>query len=936
MREEQAVPANEQTNGEWSQDFAEWGKEPANEEPQGEGWANWADSSANDQQTENLNRQASLESSNKMQESSAVNDNGGWAGDNQWGSIDNQNQANSASYPSDGTAPYSQGQMTQMPAGSLKAVAIYEFVSQNQDELTVRETENVFVLPGECDEEGWLMVMNSAGEKGYVPQNYLEVEGAESAQAIDEVVAASQQQYTVQDDYSSQANGNWGANSYGYPPAMETIPEQADTASANIPEESEEPSYVPYEAPPHPLMAAYEAPPHPLEAQKTEENSSSEEDEEEYSSSVGDNTESFGPPPGLPPPPGPPPTLPPLPPPPPAVSVQDFTESQVKSKAPGRPPSINFAKFKSCSMDSSCASDFPKFCRALYDYEKTGSDEISFEEDDVIRILKREPNGVDDGWWLGEIRIGENEGKRGLFPSIVVEECNENGDSPDDSSITSPPSFAPPSFDAPVVQSALLPPEKIMIINPTPDISLSEEPESEMESKDDAVVEKKLPKQGTVDSVADIPKDMESSSEDMGEKLEKGRRMGNLESVDEASDVNEIDTTPKTEPSITEPKLLKRESANEILPPSMEVVVIAPTPTVQSPVSEESDHSDEKESSSNPQEDNKAEMDSQNKDKSDIAAQKSQPEDINFHDVEEKLEMHQESLKKEGVDSKESIKSSENWFTAEEDTPIAAKDESPKLTESNASLDKRSSFTDSEADSEPLAAVGLTRQANTISEDSSSEHQGPRLQRKSTSDSSDFSLGPRAANPQEIQEIKPVSQDQVIMPPMCSQNDNDKPSDGIRRQSTEKEPDSLPKVEESKDQKEDDDLFKKDPHSAPSDERKRQYLEKFQRQSTDDQLESEGNTSIASEEKKEDIQPFRRQSTKSSSSSESESETSNKKIRRVSSSDDESSSEEAATNKDVEDTEDKSSSTDTEVPQPPEELELKQLKRLETMKESPA
>ena len=33
---------------------------------------------------------------------------------------------------------------------------------------------------------------------------------------------------------------------------------------------------------------------------------------------------------------------------------------------------------------------------------------------------------------------------------------------------------------------------------------------------------------------------------------------------------------------------------------------------------------------------------------------------------------------------------------------------------------------------------------------------------------------------------------------------------------------------------------------------------------------------------------------------------------------------------------DKSSSTDTEVPQPPDELELKQLKRLETMKESPA
>ena len=53
---------------------------------------------------------------------------------------------------------------------------------------------------------------------------------------------------------------------------------------------------------------------------------------------------------------------------------------------------------------------------------------------DVIRILKREPNGVDDGWWYGEIRrsSGSSSGgeaptggssHRGLFPSIVVEEC---------------------------------------------------------------------------------------------------------------------------------------------------------------------------------------------------------------------------------------------------------------------------------------------------------------------------------------------------------------------------------------------------------------------------------------------------------------------------------------------------------------------------------
>jgi hypothetical protein len=140
----------------------------------------------------------------------------------------------------------------------------------------------------------------------------------------------------------------------------------------------------------------------------------------------------------------------------------------------------------------------------------------------------------------------------------------------------------------------------------------------------------------------------------------------------------------------------------------------------------------------------------------------------------------------------------------------------------------------------------------------------------------------------------------------------------VRKQSNEKEPDKVAKI---------------DPHNAPSEERRQEYLAKFQRQSTD-ATESEGLVSAPSKSG-EAAEPFRRQSTKSSSSEESESETSNKKIRRVSSSDDESSSEEAATNQGVE-TEDKSSSTDTEVPQPPEELELKQLKRLETMKESPA
>ena len=876
-----------------------------------------------------------------MQEPPVADESAGFTSGNQWGSFDNKE--NATTYSSGGVAPEA------LPTGSLKAIAVYEFLGQNADELTVTETEEVSVLPGECDEEGWLMVMNAAGKKGYVPQNYLEVEGAESAAAIDEVVAASQQQYAVQeydDGYSSQGNTNWGTNSYGYPPAMETIPEQADTnVSINANEDPDAPPFVPYEAPPHPLMASYEAPRHPLEVQETEEKSSSDEDEDEYSSSVGDNTES-GPPPGLPPPPGPPSFVPP---PPPAVIVQESTVSPSKPRGPGRPPSINFAKYKSVSMDSSCASEFPQFCKALYDYEKTGSDEISFEEEDIIRILKREPNGVDDGWWLGEIRAGDNEGARGLFPSIVVEECQENGDSPDESSITSCPSFAPPAFDAPNVPSALLPPEKIMIINPTPLHSSSSEPEVEVESKEDGVIEKQLPKQETVDSIADIPKDMESSTEEPGDSIksrtdhsDQGKVLGNLESVEEISDINEVEVaivpsgfvkennSATEEKAVPDSKLIRLQSANEIQAPSMEVVVTAPTPTVQSPVSSSSEHCHDDESTSNPQTDQEIEMETNNEDKSDSGAQQPpcssmqshqvyQPNttNITLEEVEERLEQHQECVSKEGDDSKESIKSSENWFTAEEDIPVV-EEEKPDLTESNASLDKRSSYTDSDADAEPLAAVGLTRPQNENSEDSSTDAHERRLERKSSSDSSDFSLGPRATNPQEIKEIKPVAQDLQNMPQKCSQDSKDEVPDAFISQSTEQESDSSPKV---------------DPHHAPSEARKQQYLEKFQRQSTD--IESEGLPSIPSEIKiEETVGPFKRQSTKSSSS-ESESETSNKKIRRVSSSDDESSSEEAATNQDVDD-EDKSSSTDTEVPQPPDELELKQLKRLETMKESPA
>lgn len=62
-------------------------------------------------------------------------------------------------------------------------------------------------------------------------------------------------------------------------------------------------------------------------------------------------------------------------------------------------------------------------CQAVYDYEATCDEELTFFEGQIIRILKKVVCDVDDGWWEGEI-----DGQVGLFPSLVVEELKENGE----------------------------------------------------------------------------------------------------------------------------------------------------------------------------------------------------------------------------------------------------------------------------------------------------------------------------------------------------------------------------------------------------------------------------------------------------------------------------------------------------------------------------
>jgi len=61
------------------------------------------------------------------------------------------------------------------------------------------------------------------------------------------------------------------------------------------------------------------------------------------------------------------------------------------------------------------------WARALYAYFGTLEEELTFQEGQLIHILRKEMHdGVDDGWWEGEVN-----GRIGIFPSLVVEECLE-------------------------------------------------------------------------------------------------------------------------------------------------------------------------------------------------------------------------------------------------------------------------------------------------------------------------------------------------------------------------------------------------------------------------------------------------------------------------------------------------------------------------------
>ena len=134
---------------------------------------------------------------------------------------------------------------------------LFTFTSQNDDELTVTENEDVEILVRECDEEGWVMARNVSGQKGYVPSNYIEVYASvpkeETAQQYQPSYATTDYtSYSRQGSLSSSGQvvkqvsvesvSSWGmpAAPVGMPAIPETYGGQTETEASETEAETED------------------------------------------------------------------------------------------------------------------------------------------------------------------------------------------------------------------------------------------------------------------------------------------------------------------------------------------------------------------------------------------------------------------------------------------------------------------------------------------------------------------------------------------------------------------------------------------------------------------------------------------------------------------------------------------------------------------------
>nr|XP_040568675.1 LOW QUALITY PROTEIN: protein nervous wreck-like [Lepeophtheirus salmonis] len=410
------------------------------------------------------------------------------------------------------------------------AVVLYDFGGQAADELTVREQEIIQILYSESDEEGWVMAQNSQGQKGYVPQNYLEINDAPTENGVRQ--EEKQDAVPVKHEFID-------------PNPLQQVPDAPTNESYEYSQKET----------PVSIFSTNDTQPY----NKVSDMPDQSEDE-----SSEDTTSSDGPPSELPP-------------------LHHCLNLALIRKPQGHP------QWQS-------VSGVVEYCKALYDYEATGSDEITFIEGQIIRILNKDPNGINDGWWLGEPYDGN--GKSGLFPSIVVEECLENGESAEesaesDSSVGSPDSsMAPPCFTPPGMESN----KKMVPSQPSIEVQeINNEKDVNVERKEDPV-NQQAPLMPPIMVTNPTPIDPIQSESCCKEEQKKPTVSFSVETPDFEMNISEEahNIYNKTEPATNPPPIPTIAIVEPPVPPplpspdtslkSMEIIVTAPTPArVQSP-----------------------------------------------------------------------------------------------------------------------------------------------------------------------------------------------------------------------------------------------------------------------------------------------------------------------------------------------------------------
>ncbi|XP_014262309.1 F-BAR and double SH3 domains protein 2 isoform X2 [Cimex lectularius] len=140
----------------------------------------------------------------------------------------------------------------------------------------------------------------------------------------------------------------------------------------------------------------------------------------------------------------------------------DLSTAQDTIKEVLKPANLDLSS--SSELTSNITSGGECWCVAIYDYDATCPEELSFCEGEIIQVLRKVVHDdVDDGWWEG--RRGDDVG---LFPSLVVEECRQNGEPLTPECDDTPPGSAPPVFTPPDVPVFLIAPQSVIITQPTP------------------------------------------------------------------------------------------------------------------------------------------------------------------------------------------------------------------------------------------------------------------------------------------------------------------------------------------------------------------------------------------------------------------------------------------------------------------------------------